>query len=203
VDLDGRERNWRENSTIGEDRTKGSKRACCQGHRKVAPAYSSYSIHANTAVAAQSRTGLERLCRYGMRPAFSQERLSLTEFAELLRRVFAIDILVCARCGGKMKLLACISDEKIAARILSHLGLPASSPPLAPARLPAQLELQLEDGQLDDPGDDGAHHQDHPGPAPPARRSGADSCRAPPHAPDDCAVDLDQTEPGGDWDWVA
>ena len=37
-----------------------------------------FSIHANTAVAAHNRIGLEHLCRYGMRPPFSHERLSIT-----------------------------------------------------------------------------------------------------------------------------
>jgi len=30
-------------------------------------------------VAADNRLGLEKLCRYGMRPPFSQERLGLTD----------------------------------------------------------------------------------------------------------------------------
>jgi len=38
-----------------------------------------FSLHANTAVAADNRLGLEKLCRYGMRPPFSHERLTLTE----------------------------------------------------------------------------------------------------------------------------
>ena len=38
-----------------------------------------FSLHANTAVAADNRLGLEKLCRYGMRPPFAHERLSLTE----------------------------------------------------------------------------------------------------------------------------
>ena len=37
-----------------------------------------FSIHANTQVAANNRVGLEHLCRYGMRPPFSHERLSIT-----------------------------------------------------------------------------------------------------------------------------
>ena len=36
-----------------------------------------FSLHANTAAAADNRVGLEKLCRYGMRPPFSQQRLSL------------------------------------------------------------------------------------------------------------------------------
>ena len=36
-----------------------------------------YSLHANRALRASNRQGLEKLCRYGIRPAFSQKRLSL------------------------------------------------------------------------------------------------------------------------------
>ena len=36
-----------------------------------------YCLHAARIVAAGDRAGLERLCRYGLRPAFSQERLTL------------------------------------------------------------------------------------------------------------------------------
>ena len=34
-----------------------------------------YSVHANTAIAANDRDGLERLCRYGARPSLSLERM--------------------------------------------------------------------------------------------------------------------------------
>jgi hypothetical protein len=34
-----------------------------------------YSVHANTAIAANDREGLERLCRYGTRPSLSLERM--------------------------------------------------------------------------------------------------------------------------------
>ncbi len=36
-----------------------------------------FSIHAGTAVSATNRIGLEKLCRHGLRPAFSHERLAL------------------------------------------------------------------------------------------------------------------------------
>ena len=44
-------------------------------------------------------------------------------WAELLRRVFAIDILRCDQCGGAMKIIAVIPDSPIADKILDHLGL--------------------------------------------------------------------------------
>jgi Putative transposase len=38
-----------------------------------------FSLHAGVAVAAEDRVGLERLCRYGLRPSFALERLSLLD----------------------------------------------------------------------------------------------------------------------------
>jgi hypothetical protein len=225
-----------------------------------------FSIHANTAVASENRVGLERLCRYGMRAAFSHERLSLTEnghvclalrkpwpnregvsslcftgveflrrisplipppfahliryhglfapnakgrdllppasiswqgirpeafvrktslaaaetlrdakaqntplpqdnsapvvdlrtsqttttsrsrrktlpWAELLRRVAALDVLVCPKCLGPMTVIAYLTDPNVLEKILNHLGLPNEPPPLSPARYRGQIEL--------------------------------------------------------------
>ena len=49
------------------------------------------------------------------------------EWAVLLKRTYAVDMLVCARCQGAMRLVAVIQDERVARRILEHLGLPASA----------------------------------------------------------------------------
>ena len=56
------------------------------------------------------------------------------EWATLLKRVFALDVLTCPRCEGPMRLIAFIDDEHIARRILEHLGLPSRAPS-APAGL--------------------------------------------------------------------
>ncbi len=40
------------------------------------------------------------------------------EWAKLLKRVFAIDVLRCARCEGPMRLIAFVDDERIARKIL-------------------------------------------------------------------------------------
>jgi hypothetical protein len=68
---------------------------------------------------------------------------------QLLRRVFAVDALVCPRCLGAMTVIAYISDTAVAVKILAHLGLPTTSPCLAPARLPAQAEFFEDDGAAD------------------------------------------------------
>ncbi len=55
-------------------------------------------------------------------------------WAELLRRVFAIDVLACPRCGGRMRVLAAIHPPDAAVAILDCLGLASRAPPPLPAR---------------------------------------------------------------------
>ena len=57
-------------------------------------------------------------------------------WAELLRRVFAIEIFTCPRCGGSRRLLAAILDPASIERVLRSMGLPCDAPELAPARDP-------------------------------------------------------------------
>jgi uncharacterized protein YbaR (Trm112 family) len=42
-------------------------------------------------------------------------------WAELLRRTFALDVLACPDCGGRLRLVATIADPRVIARILAHL----------------------------------------------------------------------------------
>jgi len=51
-------------------------------------------------------------------------------WARLLKRVFNIDVEICADCGGKAKVIAAIEDPVVIRKILSHLGLPTKPPPI-------------------------------------------------------------------------
>ena len=55
-------------------------------------------------------------------------------WAELIRRVFEVDVLECPDCGGPMRILAAIQTPKAIRDILNHLGLPSRPPPIAPVR---------------------------------------------------------------------
>jgi len=55
-------------------------------------------------------------------------RLARWRWADLLHRVFAVDVLACPRCGGRMRILATIDDPLVARRILAHLGLLSTDP---------------------------------------------------------------------------
>jgi hypothetical protein len=52
-------------------------------------------------------------------------------WAELLKRVFSVDILKCDRCGERMRILCAINSASAIQKILDCLGLP-SKPPLCP-----------------------------------------------------------------------
>jgi len=54
-------------------------------------------------------------------------------WSELLLHVFREDVLQCP-CGGRRVVLAFVNDEKVVKKILEHLGLPTTGPPVAPAR---------------------------------------------------------------------
>jgi len=60
-----------------------------------------------------------------------ERRLS---WAELMRRVFALDVLECPGCGGRRSLIAVITQPAVIVAFLACLGLPTRAPPLAPVR---------------------------------------------------------------------
>lgn len=57
-------------------------------------------------------------------------------WADLLRRTFAIDVLECPSCKGRMKLVAMVTDAQNIARYLTALGEPTTVPERSPSRGP-------------------------------------------------------------------
>jgi hypothetical protein len=66
-----------------------------------------------------------------------------TAWATLMQRVFAVDVLECPRCGGKMKILATIHPPEASTAILESLGLAPRAPPLAPPAERCNLPIEL------------------------------------------------------------
>ena len=92
---------------------------------------------ANTEVRSPAERHAARAC-----PA-----LSGMTWAQRLKRVFSIDIEVCGRCGGSVKVIACIEDQDIIDRILAHLRKKEQEAPARPLLVsptrapPANLSL--------------------------------------------------------------
>lgn len=62
-------------------------------------------------------------------------------WSELLKRSFAIDVLVCFACGGKMRFISHIEEPIVVGKILDHIGLQSEAPRIHPPRGPPQREL--------------------------------------------------------------
>ena len=184
-----------------------------------------FDLHANVWVSGNDRAGLERLCRYILRPPFAQERLRLRgdgrvalelkqawhdgtrelvfeplellerlaamtprpetnllichgvlapragwrdrvvaygrvvpeptalapplaagpegtgvkgsprawSWAALMHRAFAIDVLACPNCGGRLRLIGTLHDPAVIRKLLAHVGMASSGPSLGPA----------------------------------------------------------------------
>ena len=61
-------------------------------------------------------------------------------WAEVLRRVFGVEITVSPHCGGKLRVIADVTDPDVIARVLEHVsrvGLPRAPP----SRMGEQLSI--------------------------------------------------------------
>jgi hypothetical protein len=54
-------------------------------------------------------------------------------WAVLMHRAFAIDVLECPHCGGRLRLIARLHDPAVIRKILAHLGMARSGPSPGPA----------------------------------------------------------------------
>jgi hypothetical protein len=70
-------------------------------------------------------------------PAVKRPRSNYT-WAQLMLRTFAMDVLACQHCGGRLRLLGAVMSPKAVLAILVSLGLPTDAPELRPARAPPE-----------------------------------------------------------------
>ena len=64
-------------------------------------------------------------------------------WAEMMQRVFRLEVLICPHCRGPRKLLAFLTDQSVIRKILQHLSLPLELPTIHPARSPPPPALPL------------------------------------------------------------
>ena len=58
----------------------------------------------------------------------------------LLRRSFDVDVLECAKCHGRLRVLGAVEDPLAARALLEQLGLPTGAPAQPRARDPSTLD---------------------------------------------------------------
>jgi len=66
-------------------------------------------------------------------------------WAALLKRTFRIDVETCPHCGGRMRIVAAVTEPGSIKRYLEGVGLPSDFPEIKPARPPPQLDMEYED----------------------------------------------------------
>src|SRR5690606_22867444 len=72
------------------------------------------------------------------------DRQRALTWAQRLKRVFAIEIETCRRCGGRLRVIASIEAPTTIERILAHLGRDAEPvDPAYPSRAPPQGEFSF------------------------------------------------------------
>ena len=66
--------------------------------------------------------------------------LAPMSWMQRLQRVFAIDIKTCPKCGGKLRVIACIEDPDVIATILVHIQRRETVEPSQPRAPPRRSE---------------------------------------------------------------
>ncbi|MCB9915598.1 MAG: transposase [Planctomycetes bacterium] len=77
-------------------------------------------------------------------PAAASRPCARYSWAELMQRVFAVDVLKCARCGSRRRWIAAITQQETIVRILERLALESVAPPPAPPLLELSWEGALD-----------------------------------------------------------
>ena len=83
-------------------------------------------------------------CAQPQPPVSTASRARRLPWADLLRRVFADDVLQCP-CGGRRSVVAIVTDTALARSLLAGLGLATEPVTFAPARAPPQADLPWDD----------------------------------------------------------
>jgi hypothetical protein len=78
-----------------------------------------------------------------------ESRVPPKGWAEMIRKVYEVDPMLCPKCGGVMKVFAFITDDRAVDRIIDHLKLTfvAEKPP--PSHVFEQVALMAAEDRAD------------------------------------------------------
>jgi hypothetical protein len=102
--------------------------------------------HGILAPHAELRSKVVPATSIGNEPSEERKKSGSTKYrltwAALLARVFKFQVDVCPECGGRMRIIAFITDPASVQRYLRGEGLPTETPSIAPARSPPQMGFE-------------------------------------------------------------
>ncbi len=70
-------------------------------------------------------------------------------WAEMIRKVYEVDPMVCPQCGGTMKIIAFLTDDAVVDRIIDHLKLTFAAERPPPPRLAYQELLMAAEASTE------------------------------------------------------
>jgi hypothetical protein len=100
-----------------------------------------FSLHADTAVHAHDRQGLE-ITRAPLSAGPRSRQAPRLDWATIQQRTFGDDVFRCP-CGGRRKVVAIVTNPRTVEEVLANLGLLPPRTPLPHAQAPPQLSLGL------------------------------------------------------------
>ena len=80
-----------------------------------------YGIYANAHRGKKKKAGVDPSC-----PPIIEDEASFmpsSGWADMIRKVYEIDPLICPKCGGQMRIISFIEDYKVIDKIIDHLKL--------------------------------------------------------------------------------
>ncbi len=103
-----------------------------------------YGSYANAHRGKKKKAGVALSC-----PPIIEDEVSFTPsrgWAEMIKKVYEIDPLICPKCGGQMRIVSFIKDYKVIDKIIDHLKLTfkAERPPPPQAQLSMAAEERSE-----------------------------------------------------------
>jgi len=73
----------------------------------------------------------------------------LKGWAEMIRKVYEVDPLICPRCGGRMKVVSFLTEYAVVDRIIRHLELTFAAEKPPPSHVFEQVALMAAEGSGD------------------------------------------------------
>ena len=104
-----------------------------------------YGIYANAHRGKKKKAGVDPSC-----PPIIEDEASFmpsSGWADMIRKVYEIDPLICPKCGGQMRIISFIEDYKVIDKIIDHLKLTFKAerpPPSAQAQFSVAAEEKSE-----------------------------------------------------------